>query len=305
MPTLRRLTYLIAISEQRNFHRAALSAHVSQPTLSQQIKLLEEELGVVLVDRGLTDCDLTPIGRDVAERARRILREVDDLKRSARVASGGAAGHLRLGVSPTIGPYLLPEIVAELQAEVPGLRLRIREGFPGEQVRMLADGAIDLLLSPLPIVTTGLHVEHLFREPLRIVAALDHPLARRRKLEASDLEGSGVLSLDLRHHLADQVADISAALKMTLLSDYEGTSLDSIYQMAASGRGLTVLPDCYLRSSAGAAGGIRILNIRGYEMSREIAMLWRPEAPFRDTCMLIAGRVRARGIEILRGEAKQ
>jgi len=302
MPTLRRLEYLIAISEHRNFHRAARAVHVSQPTLSQQLKLLEDELGVMLMDRSLAGCELTPIGRDIHERARRIIREVEDIKRTASVAqTGGKVGILRIGVSPTIGPYLLPEIVAELYAEMPDLKIHIREGIPDEQVGELTNGSIDLLLAPLPLLSSELHTEPLFEEPLRIVASVDHPLTKRGRLEPSDFASHGVLNLDSRHHLSRQLTVICDALKMQLLRNYEGTSLDSLYQMAASGLGLALLPALYLKSSAGAVGGVRVLKIRGYEMSRQIALLWRKEAPFQDTCFQIAKRIRARGSGMLRG----
>lgn len=300
MPTLRRLEYLIAISEHRNFHKAARAAHVSQPTLSQQLKLLEAELGACLVDRSLDGRELTPIGRDVVERARRVFREVEDLKRAShRARAGDEAGILRFGVSPTIGPYLMPEIVAKLRAEQPGLRIHIREGIPDEQITVLANGGIDALLSPLPLPASGLHIEPLFEEPLRIVAQMDHALAKRRRLFTADFADHGMLNLDSRHHFSRQLAEICEVLKMKLLHDYEGTSLDSVYQMAASGLGLAVLPELYLRSSAGAVGGVRVLNLSGYEMSRQIAMLWRKEAPFHDTCILVANRIRASGSKML------
>ncbi len=300
MPTLRRLEYLVAISQHRNFHKAAHAAGVSQPTLSQQIRLLEAELGVTLVDRGLGGSELTPVGRDIVERARRVMREVEDLKRTSRLSqTGGDVGILRFGTSPTIGPYLLPEVVAALHAAKPNLRIQIREGIPDEQVGMLADGAIDILLAPMPLPYGSMHVQSLFQEPLRLVASKDHPLARRRKLERGDFAGYGMLTMDARHHLSRQVDEICAALEMTIVRDYEGTSLDGVYQMAASGLALAVLPEIYLRSNAGAVGGVTVLKFQTDRMRRRIAALWRKEAPFHDTCMQVAERIRARGLEIL------
>ena len=300
MPTLRRLEYLVAISQHRNFHKAAHAAGVSQPTLSQQIRLLEAELGVTLVDRGLGGSELTPVGRDVVERARRVMREVEDLKRTSRLSqAGGDVGILRFGASPTIGPYLLPEVVAELHTAKPNLRIQIREGIPDEQLGVLADGAIDILLAPMPLPHGNMHVQSLFQEPLRLVASKDHPLARRRKLQRGDFAGSGMLTMDARHHLSRQVGEICAALEMTIVRDYEGTSLDGVYQMAASGLALAVLPEIYLRSNAGAVGGVTVLKFQTDRMRRQIAVLWRKEAPFHDTCMLVAERIRTRGLEIL------
>jgi LysR family transcriptional regulator, hydrogen peroxide-inducible genes activator len=303
MPTLRRLEYLIAISRNRGFHAAAHAAGVSQPTLSQQLRLLEAELGVTLIDRSLGGGELTPVGRDIVERARRIMTEVEDLKRTSRLSqSGGDVGILRFGASPTIGPYLLPEVLAELHAARPNLKIQIREGIPDEQIGMLADGSIDIMLAPMPLPHGDMHVQLLFEEPLRMVASKTHPLAMRRKLERADLAGHGMLTLDARHHLSRQVSEICAALGMAIVRDYEGTSLDGVYQMAASGLALAILPEIYLRSNAGAAGGITVLNFRNDRMRRQIALLWRKEAPFHDTCMLVADCIRARGLKILSGQ---
>ena len=212
---------------------------------------------------------------------------------------GGDVGILRFGASPTIGPYLLPEVVAELHTAKPNLRIQIREGIPDEQLGVLADGAIDILLAPMPLPHGNMHVQSLFQEPLRLVASKDHPLARRRKLQRGDFAGYGMLTMDARHHLSRQVGEICAALEMTIVRDYEGTSLDGVYQMAASGLALAVLPEIYLRSNAGAVGGVTVLKFQTDRMRRQIAVLWRKEAPFHDTCMLVAERIRTRGLEIL------
>ena len=294
MPSLRMLEYLLAVADERNFRRAAQAAHVSQPTLSQQIRLLEDRLGVTLVDRGSGEAALTPIGREIAERARRIVREVADLKYVARIARNEAgAGILRLGSSPTIGPYLLPRIVAGLHAALPRLRLHIREGIPDDLLTALANGDIDLLLAPLPLSGGGLHVERVMVEPLRLVAPVDHPLAAQRRVSAGQLADHAVLSLGRRHHLHREVAHICAALRMTLLYDYEGTSLDTLHQMCASGLGLTILPELYLQSEVGGRSGVTVLEIEDFTMTRDIALLWRRDAPFESICLSLAERIRA------------
>lgn len=206
---------------------------------------------------------------------------------------------LHFGVSPTIGPYLLPKIIARLHADMPGLRLHIREGIPDELALHLASGAIDLLIAPLPLSGGGMHVELLVVEPMHIVASVDHPLAARRQLKKSELENLGVLSLDPRHHLYRQVADVCADLKMFLLRDYEGTSLDSLHQMSASGLGLAILPEFYLRSEVGGRAGVKTLSIKDYPISRQIALLWRQGAPFDDACKAIADRIRTEAQAIL------
>jgi LysR family transcriptional regulator, hydrogen peroxide-inducible genes activator len=291
MPTFRQLEYLVAVADLQNFGRAADACHVSQPSLSQQLRALESRLGVTLIERRASGSQLTPIGREITERARRLIVEVQDIRDLARRVGETVVGTLRLGVTPTLGPYLLPPIVAALHREQPDLRLYIREGIPEEQSLALSRGRLDMLLGPLPIDGGDLEVQPLFRERLFIVASPDHPLARRAELTMHDLIGVHVLSLDRRHHLHLQVAAICAELGMVLLRDYEGTSLDSIHQMAASGIGLAVLHEFYIRSEVGGATGIAVLDPSGWTFTRSIAAAWRSGAAYGTAYRAIADRI--------------
>ena len=151
MPTLRQLEYLVAVADLHNFRRAADACNVSQPTLSQQLRALEDRLGVALIERRASGAEMTPIGREITARARRLIIEVQDIRELARRASEHIVGTLRFGVTPTLGPYLMPPIIAALHSEQPDLKLHIREGIPGEQALELSRGALDILLGPLPI----------------------------------------------------------------------------------------------------------------------------------------------------------
>lgn len=293
MPTLRQLEYLIAVADLKNFGRAADACHVSQPTLSQQLRALEGRLGVALIERRTSGAELTPVGREITARARRLVIEVQDIRALARRAGEHLVGTLRFGVTPTLGPYLMPPIVAALHREQPDLRLYIREGIPEEQALALSRGALDMLLGPLPIEGGDIEVQPLFRERLFVVAPPDHPLAKRAKLAIGDLAGAQVLSLDRRHHLHRQVAAICGELGMILLRDYEGTSLDSVHQMAASGVGLAVLPELYIRSEVGGLAGVKVLNPKGWNFARSIAAAWRSAAAYGDAYQRIAERVQA------------
>lgn len=291
MPTLRQLGYLVAVADLKHFGRAAQASHVSQPTLSQQLRALEERLGVSLVERRLTGAELTPIGREIADRARRLLVEVKDIRDLARRAGEGGAGTVRFGVTPTLGPYLMPAIVAALHHDQPDLKLYIREGIPEEQALELTRGRLDMLLGPLPIEGDDLEVEPLFREPLTLIAPPDHPLARAERLVKADLQGAPILSLDPRHHLHRQVAGLCTEYGMTLLRDYEGTSLDSIRQMVGSGLGLSILPDHYIRSEVGGSAGVRLLAVEGWSATRSIAAAWRAGAAYGELYLGIARRI--------------
>lgn len=292
MPTLRQLEYLVAIADTRHFGRAADRVRVSQPTLSQQIRTLEDRLGVKLVERGTTGAELTPIGRDITARARSILVAVKEMRDSATRAADGAAGTLRFGVSPTLGPYMLPQIVARLHTELPNLRLHIREGIPAEQARALASGALDLLLGPMPIDGGTLHVEPLFHERLHIVAPPDHSLAAKERVNRADLAGCGFLSLDPRHHYYRQTETITAELGAEIWRDYEGTSLDSLRQMVGSGLGLALLPEFYIRSETGGEDMVTRLAVEDWSATRAIALAWRAGAAFEDTYRAIGEHIR-------------
>jgi len=253
---------------------------------------LEERLGVVLIERRMTGAELTPVGREIAARARSVLVDVRDIRDLARRAAAGMAGVVRFGVTPTLGPYLMPEIVARLHREQPDLKLHIREGIPDAQALELARGQLDMLLGPLPIEGEGLAVEPLFRERLILVAAPDHPLAvQAGELSRDQLRGVEILSLDPRHHLYRKVVSICADYGMAMLQDYEGTSLDSIRQMVGSGLGLAILPEFYIGSEVGGNAGVKLLSVAGWNETRSIAAAWRAGAAYADAYHEIAERI--------------
>ncbi|PXW76043.1 LysR family transcriptional regulator [Blastomonas natatoria] len=293
MPSLRQLQYLVALDDHRHFGRAAFAVHVSQPTLSQQLRTLEARLGASLIDRSGQDVQLTPLGRDIAARARGILVQVRDLSDLARRAGKGIGGTLRFGVTPTLGPYLMPAIVAGLHREQPDLRLHIREGIPDDQVRQVMRGELDMMLCPMPVDATGIVVEPLFSERMFVIAPPDHRLAGQKDIPASELKGEGFLTLDRRHHFHRQTRDICEQLGAHIMHDYEGTSLDSIRQMVGSGIGLALLPERYMAAETQAAEVVATLDIAGWNARRSIAALWRTGAAFSDGFHAIAEFIRA------------
>lgn len=293
MPTLRQLEYLAALADAGHFGRAAAAVNVSQPTLSQQLRALEERLGVTLVERGDTPVQLTPIGREIAARARRVLLGVKDLRELARRSVSGLAGTIRFGTTPTLGPYLLPPVVARLHRDHPDMRLYMREGIPDDQLSDVRRGALDMVVAPLPVAGTDLVVEPLFREPLHLVAAPDHPLCGAGRVKRADLVGVGILNLDPRHRFHRQTLDICADLSAVPLHDYEGTSLDSLRQMAGSGIGLAILPELYLRSEVGGEDMVRRITVADWSATRSIAAVWRQGAAYGESYRLIAEAIAA------------
>lgn len=293
------MEYLVALEDAAHFGKAAASIPVSQPTLSQQLKTLERRLQVKLVERG-TPVRLTPIGREIASRGRRMLLDVSEIRHLAERSRTGVAGTIRFGVSPTIGPYLIAPAVVRLHRENPALRLYIREGIPDDQFAELARGTLDMVLAPLPVAGGGLHVEPLFRESLSLVGAPDHPLHLKTGLRLADFAGQPVLSLDRRHHYHRQAAEICRELGAELMRDYEGTSLDSLRQMAGSGLGLAILPELYLRSETGGEDMVQRFAIKDWSATRSIAAVWRNGAAFAVAYAAIAEVIAAEAREILR-----
>ena len=297
--SLRQFTYLVALADCRNFRRAADAVHISQPTLSQQLRALEVRLGVTLIERNESPVQFTPIGREFVARARKILLDVKDAEDMVRRSQAGMGGTIRFGVTPTLGPYLMPGIVASLHRRFPEMRLYIREGIPDEQARELTRGELDMLLSPLPVLGGDLHIEPLFREPLHIVCPPEHPLAQAGLVHRSDIAGIGFLSLDRRHHAHRQTREICEDLGASLLEDYEGTSLDSLRQMCGSGLGFAILPELYLQSEVGGEDMVTRLALADWSASRSIATVWRRGAAYSDIYQTIAETIATEARRIL------
>ncbi|MBN8817229.1 MAG: LysR family transcriptional regulator [Sphingomonas sp.] len=276
--TLRQLRCLIALADHGSFTRGAAAVEVSQPSFSQQIQLLETHLRGRVVERGGGRAILTPLGRDAVAGARRVLAEVAAFEALADGRDDSLSGTIRLGVSPTLGPYILPQLVARLHATSPDLRVHVREGLPSVLVELLADGSHDVILVQLPIEDRGLHVERLFREQLYLAMAADDPLCRREQIAASDLAGRGLLTLQPQYRMSDQVAALAAQAGAHVLRDYEGTSLDAIRQMAGMGMGLALLPHLYVRQEIRDGDDVVVRPFTGGRHYREIGLVWRAGA---------------------------
>ena len=288
MPTLRQLSYLIAIADERHFGRAAERVHVAQPTLSLQFAALERKLGARLVERDRNGANLTPFGREIADRARRVLRDVQGIIDLSQSATAGIVGNLKLGVPPTLGPYLLPHIVPGLHKQFPDLKLFVREGTPRRLQDELALGELDLLLTPLPAGNPALFVQVLFVEKLLVVCAPDHPFAKKKTISMDDLEGQKVLTLESGHHLHSQVRDLCKTCGATLLYEYSGTSLDTLRHMVGMGVGISFFPELYVMSEVRREREVKVLKLRGTTLSREIGLAWRKSSSVENTYAEIA-----------------
>lgn len=283
----------MTIADTQSFVEAARLTNVSQPTLSQQVRALEDRLGVRLLERSMSGAMLTPVGRSIVSTARRMLGDAREIVALASSAASNLTGTLRLGTTPTLGPYILAPMIAELHKAAPELRLHVRDGIPDDQILELSRGNLDVILCPLPVAGDDLHVEPLFREPLHLVVAQDDELAVRDQVTREALAGRPLLSLDPRHHLARQSVEAARDYDMVPAPDYYGTSLDSLHQMVASGLGLCMLPSLYLRSAVGGSAGLKIVNVEGWRRHRSIALAWRRQTSMEAAFRLIAEQVQS------------
>ncbi len=298
---LRDLRYLVALADHKHFGRAAAASFVSQPTLSTQIRKLEDELGVSLVERAPRRVMLTPIGRDIAERARRVLAEVAQMGELARRSQDPEAGTVRLGLFPTLAPYLLPHVLPAIRTRFPRLELLLVEEKTDAILTRLRDGRLDAGLLALPVHDEQLHVEPLFEEPFVLAVPQSHPFAKRDKpLALHDLDHEHLLLLEEGHCLRDQALDVCRLAGADERDGFRATSLETLRQMVAAGVGITLLPMLAVQPPVPPSPDIHLLSFRGKPPSREIAMVWRRSSAMGEFLQHLAQQFRELPSERLR-----
>ena len=301
LPTVKQLVYLIAVADEGRFKLAAQRSNISQPALSEQIAQLEHNLGARLIERSRSGATLTPIGADIAVRARRILADVRELEDVVRATKESLGGLIRLGALPTVGPYLMPNVIPHLHAEYPDLRIYVRETRNVELEERLRGGEFDVILSTPPLDGAGLVVERLFQERLRLGVASDHDLAKKTSINVADLEGENLLTLGGGHYLSDRVRELARAAGAQLLLDYEGTSLDGLRQMVGMGMGAALFPGLYERSEMRDDLAVAVRDIAVADPWRWIALIWRESSPRGEDFKVLAEHLTARARKLLAG----
>lgn len=276
--TLKQLRYLVALDEAKHFRYAAEACEISQPSLSAQIQNLEEVLGVQLVERNRAGATLSPVGREVCSRARHILTEAQGIIDFTAGSQHGLVGTIRLGAKTTLGPYLLPHVVAKLHKQHPELSLYVREARPRDLVHELNSGLHDVILAQLPVMGADLVTHRLFREPLYLAFAVDHPLSEKQEVGVADLAGLDVLSLSPEYHLHEQISTLCHDYGARLLRDYEGTSLDALRQMVGMGMGTAFLPALYTVSEVAPSSEIIVKPLKDQVITRSVGLVWRKSA---------------------------
>lgn len=273
--TLTELKYVVALAQERHFGRAAAKCFVTQPTLSLALAKLEDELGLKLFERNKNEVLVTPRGQAVVDQARRVLDEVGKIQHLARGSQDQLAGALRIGVIPTIGPYLLPDLVPILKKRAPAMPLIIEENLTGNLAPMLREGELDVVIIAMPFAMPGVKTEALYEEPFSIVVPEGHRWGERKAVKPSELNDENLLVLNNGHCFRDQVLEACPGQANSALPEGRaGSSLETIRNMVASGLGISVLPASALVTRY-ATKLLRVVPFTSPVPSRKVALAWR------------------------------
>jgi LysR family hydrogen peroxide-inducible transcriptional activator len=289
LPSLRQLRYLVEVAEKLNFRAAAEACFVTQSTLSSGIKELETQLGVELVERDPRGVRLTLAGEQAVQRAKTLLADAQDLVETARGAGKPLAGLFRLGVIPTVAPFLLPGALPELREAYPELRLYLREDLTERLLEKLRAGELDAALIALPFDTGELSVLPLYKDEFWFVARTDDPHAKKKEVLVREIEPGSVLLLEEGHCLRDHAIAACGARGSRSRSEVEATSLNTLIQMVEGGMGVTLLPEITLKAGILNGTGLIARPFATHVPSRTIALVTRPSGARRADVELLAG----------------
>jgi len=289
----RDLRYLVAVADHGHFGRAAAACCVSQPTLSTQLKKLEEYLGVQLIERTNKQVMLTPTGQSIADRSRRILNDVGDIVDTARAAGDPMAGELRIGFIPTLGPYLLPHMLPALASAQPRLRPLLHEERTQHLLERLHRGELDAAVMAVPVDDEGLNHTTLFHEPFYLAMPADHRLAERAAVDLADLQSESLLLLEEGHCLRDQALDVCNMVGAREEAAFRATSMETLRQMVTAGLGMTLMPALAASADPGAERDLVFRPFGGAAPKREMALYWRKGAARAPAVQALADVIRA------------
>ena len=277
--TLTELRYIVAVARERHFGRAAEACFVSQPTLSVSIKKLEEELDVKIFERGASEVSVTPLGSDLVRQAQQVLEQAAAIKEIAKRGKDPLSGPLRVGVIYTIGPYLLPDLVRQVIERVPQMPLMLQENFTARLLEMLRTGELDCAIMAEPFPDAGLAVAPLYDEPFLAAVPTTHPLARRKSISAEELKQETMLLLGTGHCFRDHVLEVCPEYARFstdaegIRKTFEGSSLETIKYMVASGMGVTVVPRLSVPEEP--QPHVRYIPFVKPVPTRRVALAWR------------------------------
>jgi LysR family hydrogen peroxide-inducible transcriptional activator len=279
--TLTELKYIVAVAREKHFGHAAEACFVAQPTLSVAIKKLEDELGVPIFERGGSEISTTPLGAQIVAQAERVLEQTAAIREIAKQNKDPLTGQLRLGVIYTVAPYLLPQLVRNMIERVPQMPLVLQENFTVKLLEMLRQGELDAAIMAQPFPQQGLLVQPLYDEPFVVAMPSSHPWARRERISATDLKNETMLLLGNGHCFRDQVLEVCPEMaRFSTTGDgiartFEGSSLETIRHMVASGIGITVLPKASVPDMQARDGLLRYVPFEDPVPSRRVVIAWR------------------------------
>jgi LysR family hydrogen peroxide-inducible transcriptional activator len=279
--TLTELKYVVAVARERHFGRAAEACFVSQPTLSVAIKKLEDELGVPIFERRSNEVTLTPAGERIVAQAQRVLDEAALIKELAKAGKDPLVGPLRVGIIYTIGPYLLPSLIRQLLRDAPRMPLLLNENFTIKLLELLKNGEIDVAILALPLPESGVLIQPVYDEPFVVAVPRQHPWASRKAIAADELKKETMLLLGTGHCFRDQVLEVCPELSRFstgaegIQKTFEGSSLETIRHMVASGLGITVLPKTSVPEKPPRDSLIEYVPFKPPVPERRVVLAWR------------------------------
>ncbi len=291
---LRDLKYVIAVAENRHFGKAAERCFVSQPTLSGQIRKLEESLGVVIFERTNRSVEITPVGEEILQHARRIMELATAIEQVSRAHQDPLAGPLRIGAIPTLSPYLMPLILAPLKRAHPQMQLVLSEEMTDTLLQRLHNHEIDAALLATREQDAELESQALFDEPFWVAFPREHAFYTRERISRSDLKQENLLLLSEGHCLADQAMDVchlQARQNEGDMADLRAASLETLIQLVAAGYGITLLPALAMRGSWSSGSGVIAHPLAIDGASRQVSLVYRRSFPRREALQALAATI--------------
>ena len=288
MPSIKQLMYLCTVAEHKHFSKAAAACHVTQSTLSVAIQDLESRLGVVVFERNKKTVLITPLGEKLLHQARGILGAVEDFVSLARANEGALSGEIRLGVIPTIGPFILPPILKNLRKSYPKLKLYLKEALSAQLLLQLQQGRLDLIMLAFPYAMPDMETVSLFRDEFLLCLPPGHKLEKAKQVKQQQLRGESLLLLEEGHCLRDHALEACKLQSADTNLVYQGTSLHTLVQMVANGLGVTLLPEMAVQANVLGDTHLQLKHFSSENVSREIGMAWRRSDPRRDDYLLLA-----------------
>ena len=292
IPSIKQLKYLCAVAEHKHFSKAAEACHVTQSTLSAAIQELESQLGIIIFERNKKSVLITPLGERLLHQARIILGDVEDFVSLAKSHDEALAGELRLGVIPTIGPFLLPRMLGELRKQYLKLKLFLKEDLSSHLVQQLQQGDLDLIILAFPYHLPDMETVTLFKDEFLLCLPPGHALEGSKQVRQQQLRGEQLLLLEEGHCLRDHALEACKLESADTDLVYQGTSLHTLVQMVANGLGVTLLPAMSVQADVLGETHLMLKHFGNENVSREIGMAWRKSDPRKDDYRLLAEFIR-------------